>query len=564
MTQSKSAGAGNQLTSQVNTAAPRFARNQEAMHALLAALRGEEEEIRQGGGARAMDAQHKKNRLTARERLRLLLDEGSELFELGLHAAHGMYGEWGGAPAAGVVTGLGRVHGRLFMIIANDATVKAGAFFPMTAKKVIRAQNMALENSLPTIYLVDSAGVFLPLQEDVFPDQDDFGRVFRNNAVMTARGIPQITAIMGMCVAGGAYLPVMTDHVLMTEGSGLFLAGPALVQAAIGQKVSAEELGGAKMHAEISGTVDFREPTDEACLQRIRSLVEKLGARPEAPFDRQAAVAPLYPAEEMYGIYDADPSRQYDMREIIARVVDGSRFDEYKAGYGETLLCGYARIDGHAVGIVANQKLHATQIDHQGDKRTEFGGVIYTESAEKAARFIMDCNQGRVPLVFLHDVNGFMVGRDAEWSGIIRAGAKMVNAVANSVVPKITVILGGSFGAGHYAMCGKAYDPRFVFAWPTARYSVMSGESAAATLVEIKVKQLEREGRPVDEAARRELYESVRDTYAAQMKPQYGAARLWIDKIIDPAETRAALGWALAAARCNPELARFSVGVLQT
>ncbi len=564
MSEPKAASANNLLTTSVKTDAPRYERNQQAMRLLLEALRAEEDAIRQGGGAKAIAAQHAKQRLTVRERLGLLLDAGSEFFELGLHAAHGMYGEWGGAPAAGVVTGLGRVHGRLFMIIANDATVKAGAFFPMTAKKVIRAQNIALENSLPTIYLVDSAGVFLPLQEDVFPDQDDFGRVFRNNAVMSARGIPQITAIMGMCVAGGAYLPVMCDHILMTEGSGLFLAGPALVQAAIGQKVSAEELGGAKMHAEISGTVDFREATDEACLARVRSLVEKMGARAEAPFNRIAATPPLYKAEELYGIYESDLSKPYDMREIIARVVDGSKFDEYKAGYGETLLCGYARIDGHAVGIVANQKLHATQVDHQGNRRTEFGGVIYTESAEKAARFIMDCNQGRVPLVFLHDVNGFMVGRDAEWSGIIRAGAKMVNAVSNSVVPKITVIVGGSFGAGHYAMCGKAYDPRFAFAWPTARYSVMSGESAANTLVEIKVKQLEREGKPVDEAARKELYESTRATYTEQMKPQYGAARLWIDKIIDPARTREALAWALAAAHCNPRVEEFKVGVLQT
>jgi acetyl-CoA carboxylase carboxyltransferase component len=564
MSEQKSASADNLLSTTVKTDAPRYERNQQAMRLLLEALRAEEETIRQGGGAKSIAAQHAKQRLTARERLALLLDAGSEFFELGLHAAHGMYGEWGGAPAAGVVTGLGRVHGRLFMIIANDATVKAGAFFPMTAKKVIRAQNIALENSLPTIYLVDSAGVFLPLQEDVFPDQDDFGRVFRNNAVMSARGIPQITAIMGMCVAGGAYLPVMCDHILMTEGSGLFLAGPALVQAAIGQKVSAEELGGAKMHSEISGTVDFREATDEACLARVRSLVEKMGARPEAPFNRIAPEPPLYKAEELYGIYESDLSKPYDMREIIARVVDGSKFDEYKAGYGETLLCGYARIDGHAVGIVANQKLHATQVDHQGNRRTEFGGVIYTESAEKAARFIMDCNQGKVPLVFLHDVNGFMVGRDAEWSGIIRAGAKMVNAVSNSVVPKITVIVGGSFGAGHYAMCGKAYDPRMVFAWPTARYSVMSGESAANTLVEIKVKQLEREGKPVDEAARKELYESTRATYTEQMKPQYGAARLWIDKIIDPARTREALAWALAAAHCNPRVEEFKVGVLQT
>jgi len=565
MSELKSTSLQNQLTTAVKRDAPRFLRNMEAMRVLMAALRTEEAQIREGGGATAIEAQHKKRRLTARERIGLLLDEGTSLFELGLHAAYGMYEEWGGAPAAGVVTGLGRVHGRLFMLIVNDATVKAGAFFPMTAKKVIRAQNIAMENSLPTIYLVDSAGVFLPLQEDVFPDQDDFGRVFRNNAVMSARGIPQITAIMGMCVAGGAYLPVMCDHILMTEGSGLFLAGPALVQAAIGQKVSAEELGGAKMHAEISGTVDFREADDETCIQRVRSLVDKMGARPEAPFDRREAVSPLYPAEELYGIYESETSRQYDMREILARVVDGSRFDEYKAGYGETLLCGYARIDGHAVGIVANQKLHAMQIDHHtGEKRTEFGGVIYTESAEKAARFIMDCNQGRIPLVFLHDVNGFMVGRDAEWSGIIRAGAKMVNAVSNSVVPKITVIIGGSFGAGHYAMCGKAYDPRFVFAWPTSRYSVMSGESAANTLVEIKLKQLEREGKKVDEAARKELYDSIRATYLEQMTPQYGAARLWIDKIIDPAQTREALAWALAAARCNPNVEKFNVGILQT
>ncbi len=569
----KSTTIHNQLTSTLETGGARYARNAESMRALVAELRAEEQTIRKGGGAKAIEAQHRKHRLTARERIALLLDQTdngaeTEWFELGLHAAHGMYEEWGGAPAAGVVTGLGRVAGRLFMVIANDATVKAGAFFPMTAKKVIRAQTIAMENSLPTIYLVDSAGVFLPLQEDVFPDQDDFGRVFRNNAVMSARGIPQITAIMGMCVAGGAYLPVMCDHVLMTEGSGLFLAGPALVQAAIGQKMSAEELGGARMHAEISGTVDFHEPNDEACIARVRSLVEKMGARPEAPFDRAEAVAPRYEAEEIYGIFDGvlgnDAARQYDMREIIARVVDDSRFDEYKQGYGETLLCGYARIDGHAVGIVANQKLNATQIDARGDKRTEFGGVIYKESAEKAARFIMDCNQGRIPLVFLHDVNGFMVGRDAEWSGIIRAGTKMVNAVANSVVPKITVIVGGSFGAGHYAMCGKAYDPRFVFAWPTARYTVMSGEAAAGTLVEIKVKQMEREGKTVDEAARKELYDSICATYTEQMKPQYGAARLWIDKIIDPARTREALAWALAAARCNPVVEKFSVGILQT
>jgi 3-methylcrotonyl-CoA carboxylase beta subunit len=552
------------LNSRVDPTSARFEKNMRAMAELVSQVRNEEERISQGGGPKAIENQHAKNRLTARERIRLLLDPGTELFELGLYAAHQMYEDWGGAPAAGVVTGLGRVHGRQYMLIVNDATVKAGAFFPMTAKKVIRAQNIAIENRIPTIYLVDSAGVFLPLQEDVFPDTDDFGRVFRNNAVMSAMGIPQITAIMGMCVAGGAYLPVMCDHILMTDGSGLFLAGPALVQAAIGQKTSAEELGGAKMHSAISGTIDYREPNDEACITRIRSLLDKMGRKPAAPFDRKKAEPPKYSAEEIYGIFEADPARPYDMKEILARIVDGSRFDEYKAEYGQTVLCGYARIGGWAVGIVANQKKHVEQIDHAGHKRIEFGGVIYTESAEKAARFIMDCNQNLVPLVFLHDVNGFMVGRDAEWSGIIRAGAKMVNAVSNSVVPKITIILGGSFGAGHYAMCGKAYDPRFVFAWPTARYAVMGGEQAAGTLVEIKIKQLERGGKKLSDEERKALFESVRDTYFAQTDPRYGAARLWLDRILDPVETRSAIIEALEAAAHNPHVPEFRTGVLQT
>ncbi len=554
----------NVIATKIDPTSARFEKNMRAMAELVTRLRNEEEILRDGGGSKAIEGQHNKGRLTARERLAKLLDAGTELFELGLFAAYGMYEEWGGAPAAGVITGTGEIQGRNFMIIANDATVKAGAFFPITAKKVIRAQNIAIENHLPTIYLVDSAGVFLPLQEDVFPDTDDFGRVFRNNAVMSAMGIPQITAIMGMCVAGGAYLPVMCDHVLMTEGSGLFLAGPALVQAAIGQKTSAEDLGGAKLHSQISGTVDFREPDDEACLARIRSLVEKMGHRPMAPFDRRKSEPPAYPAEELYGIYESDPAKPYDMREIIARVVDGSRFDEYKAEYGQTLLCGYARIGGYAVGIVANQKLHVTHADEHGRKRMEFGGVVYTESADKATRFIMDCNQNLVPLVFLHDVNGFMVGRDAEASGIIRAGAKMVNAVSNSVVPKITIIIGGSFGAGHYAMCGKAYDPRFVYAWPTARYAVMSGDSAAGTLLEIKVKQLEREGKKLSDEERNELFEAIKQTYDTQQDPRYGAARLWIDKIIDPLETRAAVIEALDAAALNPDVPEFKVGVLQT
>ena len=557
-------GARSQIESKIDLTSARFEKNMRAMADLVAAVHNEEEAISQGGGAKAIDAQHAKQRLTARERIALLLDPGTDLFECGIYAAHGMYEEWGGAPAAGVVTGVGRIHGRLFMLIVNDATVKAGAFFPMTAKKVIRAQNIAIENRIPTIYLVDSAGVFLPLQEDVFPDTDDFGRVFRNNAVMSAMGIPQIAAIMGMCVAGGAYLPLMCDHILMTEGSGLFLAGPALVQAAIGQKVSAEELGGARMHAEISGTVDYREPNDEACIERIRSLVEKIGRRPSAPFDRKKADPPLFAAEELYGIFESDPARPYDMKEILARIVDGSRFDEYKPEYGKTVLCGYARIGGFAVGIVANQKTHQQQIDHEGNKRVEFGGVVYTDSAEKAARFIMDCNQNLIPLVFFHDVNGFMVGREAEWSGIIRAGAKMVNAVSNSVVPKIAVIVGGSFGAGHYAMCGKAYDPRFVFAWPSARYAVMSGASAAGTLVEIKIKQLERSGKKLSEEEKRELYENVKATYDSQMDPRYGAARLWIDKIIDPMDTRQAIITALEAASLNPDVPEFKTGVLQT
>jgi len=532
---------------------------------LLTEIKNEEEKIREGGGAKAVEAQHRKHRLTARERIARLLDPDSPFFELGIYAAYEMYAEWGGAPAAGAITGLGRIHDRLTMIIANDATVKAGAFFPMTAKKVIRAQNIALENHIPTIYLVDSAGVFLPLQEDVFPDTDDFGRVFRNNAVMSAMGIPQTTAIMGMCVAGGAYLPVMCDHILMTEGSGLFLAGPALVQAAIGQKTSADDLGGARVHAQISGTVDFREPTDQACLERVRALVDKMGSRPHAPFDYREPELPTRAPEEIYGIFSSDPARQYDMREIIARIVDGSRFEEYRAEYGQTVVCGYARVGGWAVGVVANQKQHVlTTAPGTGQKRLEFGGVIYTESAEKAARFILDCNQNLVPLVFLHDVNGFMVGKEAEWSGIIRAGAKMVNAVSNSVVPKITVICGGSFGAGHYAMCGKAYDPRFVFAWPTARYAVMSGDSAAETLVEIKIKQLQREGKKLSEKEQKELYDSVRSAYEHQSDPRYAAARLWVDAIIDPAETREALIWALEAASLNPKVREFKTGVLQT
>src|ERR1700730_12219005 len=562
----------NILPSRLDPQAKRQQSNAAGMLALLAALRQQEAAIREGGGPKAIEAQHAKKRLTARERIALLLDPNTNLFELSAYAGFGMYEEWGGAPAAGVVCGLGRVAGRLCLIIANDATVKAGAFFPMTAKKVLRAQHIAMENRIPTLYLVDSSGIFLPLQEDVFPDQDDFGRIFRNNARMSAMGIPQITAIMGMCVAGGAYLPVMTDHVLMTEGSGLFLAGPALVQAAIGQKYSAEELGGATMHAEISGTVDFKEPNDHLCLARLRSLVSRLGHGAVAPFDRAAydagRDAPKFAAQELYALLDPDPAKgagnSYDMHEVIARLVDRSQFDEYKPDYGKTVLCGYGRIGGFAVGIVANQKTHQTHTSQTGERRVEFGGVIYAESAEKAARFIMDCNQTLIPLIFLHDVNGFMVGRDAEWSGIIRAGAQMVSAVSNSTVPKITVILGGSFGAGHYAMCGKAYDPRFIFAWPTARYAVMSGASAASTLVEIKIRQLERGGKQLSEEEKSQVLASIKASYDEQTDCRYAAARLWVDAIIDPAKTRDVLLTALKAAALNPKVERFNPGVIQT
>ena len=576
----------NRLKSNLDVQAPRLKANQDAVITLMAELRRQEDSIRLGGGSKAAEAQRAKGRLTVRERLELLLDEGTELLELGLWAAYEMYTEYGGAPGAGVVTGLGRVCGRLCMIIANDATVKAGAFFPMTAKKVLRAQTIALENRIPTLYLVDSAGVFLPLQEDVFPDTDDFGRVFRNNAVMSSLGIPQITAIMGMCVAGGAYLPVMTDTVLMTEGSGLFLAGPSLVQAAIGQKTGAEELGGASMHAEISGTVDFKEPNDQHCIARLRSLVGKIGERHASAAKSEQAKkhlntfnridydpqrdGPQFAADELYGLLNPAPgaSNVYNMREVIARIVDRSEFDEYKADFGRTVLCGYARIGGHAVGIVANQKTNQSQTvsmgPSAGTKRIEVGGVIYTEGAQKAARFIMDCNQNLVPLLFLHDVNGFMVGKDAEWSGIIRAGAKMVSAVSTSVVPKISVIVGGSFGAGHYAMCGKAYDPRFLFAWPTARYAVMSGASAATTLAEVRAKQMERGGKVLSESEKKALFDEIKDTYDAQADPRYGAARLWIDAIIDPAKTREVLITAMEACALNPDVPPFNPGILQT
>ena len=548
------------LSLSAGPASPSYSKNQQRMRVLIAAWREKEAEARLGGGAQALARQHSRKRLGVRERIAALLDQPSEWHEIGALAAYGMYAEWGGAPAAGVVCGLARISGRLTMVIANDATVKAGAFFPLTAKKVIRAQTIALENCLPLVYLVDSAGIFLPLQEDVFPDTDDFGRVFRNNAVLSARGIPQIAAIMGSCVAGGAYLPVMCDTVLMTEGSGLYLAGPALVQAAIGQKLSGEELGGAAMHASVSGTVDFKEPDDVACLKKIRSLMSRLGEAPRACFDRIPSREPRYPAEMLAGLYAPEPQSQYEIRDLLACLLDDSLFDEYRPDFGRTLVCGYGRLDGFAVGIVANQRVHV----RRADGRLEFGGVIYPDSAIKAARFILDCNQSKIPLIFLHDVSGFMVGREAEAEGIIRAGAKMVNAVANSVVPKFSVIIGGSFGAGHYAMCGKAYDPRLLFAWPSARYAVMGAEQAAQTLLEVKVRQREREGQSLSGDERDQLLRDIQASYTGQMAPEYGAARLWIDRIIEPCETRAALALALAAAAHNSEIPPLRTGVFQT
>lgn len=523
-------------------------------------IKNERKTIYLGGGPTNIERQHTKNRLTARERIKHLLDPNSPFFELGTYAAYDMYQEWGGAPAAGTVCGLGYVEGRLCMIIANDATVKAGSFFPMTAKKVIRAQTIAYKNHIPTIYLVDSAGIFLPLQEDVFPDQDDFGRVFYLNARMTAKGIPQITAIMGMCVAGGAYLPVMTDKILMTEGSGLFLGGPALVKAAIGQVVSAEELGGAQMHAELSGTIDFKEPNDPSALNHIRKLVRQMGNPKPSPIRKIESQDTKYPISDLYKIMPFNPTQEYDTREIIARLVDNSEFIEYRKEYGQTLVCGYAHIGGYPVGIIANQKKH---IRRKG-KPPEFGGVIYPESAEKAARFIMDCNQNSIPLLFIHDVNGFMVGKEAEQSGIIKAGAKMVNVVSNSVVPKISLIIGGSYGAGNYAMCGKAYDPNFIYSWPTSKYAVMGGAQAANTLLDLKIRQLERSGKKLTDEEKQKLFETISKTYLNQTDPRYAAARLWVDELILPEETRERLIASLQAVSLIPEFEPFNSGVIQT
>jgi 3-methylcrotonyl-CoA carboxylase beta subunit len=510
-----------------------------------------EQQIRLGGGIKAIERQHQKNRLTARERIEKLIDPKSSFFEIGLWAGWDMYSEWGGAPSAGVITGIGTVASRQAMIIANDATVKAGAFFPMTCKKVLRAQRIALDNRLPLIYLVDSAGVFLPLQEEVFPDEDDFGRIFRNNAVISSLGVPQYAAIMGNCVAGGGYLPVLCDKLLMTEGSGLYLAGPALVKAAIGQTVEHEELGGAKMHASISGTIDYREPDDPTCLERIRRLMDLL------PPDRRTVDwnTPSDPVD----FKRFTESTELDVRDLIRGILDRTSFDEYKSEYGQSLVCGYGKLSGVSLGVVANQRKRSKPANGP----IQYGGVIYPDSADKAARFIMDCNQTRVPILFLQNVNGFMVGRDAEQSGIIRAGAKLVNVISNSVVPKITLIFGGSFGAGNYALCGKAFDPRLIFAWPNAKYAVMGGDQAANTLLEVTITALKRSGHEPDAQELTELKEKVKASYDQKMDIRYGAARLWVDQIIQPEDTRSTLITALSVAiRCD-EGKPFRTGVLQ-
>jgi acetyl-CoA carboxylase carboxyltransferase component len=473
-----------------------------------------------------------------------------------------MYADWGGAPAAGVVTAVGLICGRRHVIVANDATVKAGAFFPMTAKKVLRAQRIAFANRLPLVYLVDSAGIFLPLQEDVFPDEDDFGRIFRNNAVISAAGIPQYAAIMGNCVAGGGYLPVLCDKLLMTEGSGLYLAGPALVKSAIGQEVSHEELGGAAMHAQISGTIDFHEKDDESCLERLRRLIDLArpdDTRPTAPFVRKAETEPARPVSELYELMDPDPRANYEVRDILACLVDASSFDEYKAEYGQSLVCGTARLGGFPIGIVANQR-HRVK---SGRGEFQFGSVIYVDSAEKAARFVMDCNQQWLPILFLQDVNGFMVGRDSERAGIIKAGAKLVNAVSNSRVPKITILTGGSYGAGNYALCGKAFDPRFIYAWPTARCAVMGPAQATGTLLDVMIASFKKQGREPDAAELDELRTQVASDYQRQTDIRYAAARLWVDAILDPAETRSVLIQSLEVATRHASDEPFRVGVYQ-
>lgn len=535
-------------------------RNEDSMKLSLSELRTRFEKIALGGGRKSIEKQHERNKLTARERIEYLVDDMRSFVEIGAFAGFEMYEDQGGCPAGGTVAGFGYVSGRQCVILANDQTVKAGAWFPITGKKNLRLQEIAMENNLPVIYLVDSAGVFLPMQDEIFPDKEHFGRIFRNNARMSAMGITQIAAVMGPCVAGGAYLPIMSDETLMVEGNGsIFLAGPYLVKAAIGEDIDTETLGGADTHTSISGIADYKFETEQQCLDQVKKIVDKLGQKPVAGFDRITPQAPAKSPDELYSILSEGNNKPYDMRQVIERITDKSEFDEFKADYGKTILCGYARIDGWAVGIVANQRL----IVKNKKGEMQLGGVIYNDSADKAARFILNCNQKRIPLVFLQDVTGFMVGSRSEHAGIIKDGAKLVNAVANSVVPKITIIIGNSFGAGNYAMCGKAYDPRFIYAWPTARIAVMGGEQAAKTLLQIQVATMKAKGKEVAPEDEKKLLDEIKGRYEKQTSPYYAAARLWVDEIIDPIKTRLVISEGIHAANHNPDVAKMAVGVFQ-
>lgn len=537
-----------------------FNRNEDQFKQLVFQLQSKAKKTMLGGGEKKIEEQHQKGKRTARERIHYLIDKDSSFLEIGLFAGEGMYKEVGGCPSAGVVTGIGYVKGRQCVIVANDATVKAGAWFPITAKKNLRAQEVAMENKLPIIYLVDSAGVFLPMQDEIFPDKEHFGRQFRNNAKMSAMGIVQIAAIMGSCVAGGAYLPIMSDEAMIVDKTGsIFLAGSYLVKAAIGEDIDNETLGGATTHCEISGVTDNKFTSDEACLDYIRSLFDKMGTNEKAGFDRIKPEPPKEKQEDLYGIFPGDRSKPYDMLEIIKRLVDNSVVDEYKSLYGKTLICATARIDGWAVGIVANQR----KVVKTKKGEMQMGGVIYSDSADKAARFIMNCNQRKIPLLFIQDVSGFMVGSKAEQGGIIKDGAKMVNAMANSTVPKFTLIVGNSYGAGNYAMCGKAYDPRLIYAWPTAQIAVMSGASAAKTLLQIRVSTLKAQGKTISKEEEEALLKEITDRYNEQLSPYYAASRIWVDGIIDPLETRNVISMGIEAANHSPT-EKFNVGVIQT
>ena len=537
-----------------------FNKNEDEQKMAWGSVKKQLEKIYEGGGLKSAAKQKEKNKLVARERIAYLCDDNTPFIEIGAFAGYEMYEEYGGCPAGGTVSGIGYVSGRQCVILANDQTVKAGAWFPITGKKNLRMQEIAMENRLPVIYIVDSAGVFLPLQDEIFPDKEHFGRIFRNNAKMSAMGITQIAAVTGACVAGGAYLPIMSDETLMVEGAAsIYLAGPYLVKAAIGEDADGEILGGAATHNEISGIADYKFKTEEECLDRVKSIIGKLGRTDTAGFDRIKTVAPSKKQEEIYGIIASDNSRPYNVLEIIKNITDADSFDEFKQDYGKTIVTGYARIDGWAVGIVANQRL----IVKSKNGEMQLGGVIYNDSADKAARFIMNCNQKKIPLVFLQDVTGFMVGSRSEHSGIIKDGAKLVNAVANSVVPKITIITGNSYGAGNYAMCGKAYDPRFIYAWPGAKIAVMGGEQAAKTMLQIQVAGMKAKGEKISPEDEKILLDKITNKYLAQTKAQYAAARLWVDAIIDPADTRRVISEGIAAANHNPHIEEFKTGVFQ-